>query len=69
MSIDPWEKAGECVEAIKISTDPELGALLTAIRDSWIKLGNQRPLLSRGEFAKQVARIGRMHSDLVQPAR
>ena len=65
MFFDPWEKAGECIEVIKISSDPELRALLEVIRDSWIKLANQRPLLTDTEFAEQAARIGRIHSHLI----
>ena len=65
MFFDPWDKAGECTEAIKISSDLELRTLLDATRDSWIKLANQRPLLTDTEFADQAARIGRIHSHLI----
>lgn len=63
--IDPWSKAAECVEAINGSDEAELRVLLAVIRDRWIRLANQRPLLTGAEFDMQVARIGRMHSHLI----
>jgi hypothetical protein len=62
---DPWAKAAECIDAIRESSEPELRSLLAAIRDRWIQLANQRLLLTDAEFARETARVARMHSHLI----
>ena len=49
MFFDPWDKAGECTEAIKISSDLELRTLLDATRtpgSSWQISVRSSPILS-----------------------
>ena len=61
---DAWEKAAACVRAIETAADSQDQAVLTSLRDLWISLGNARNFMSANEFAKEVARIGRVHREL-----
>jgi hypothetical protein len=65
--VDPWEKAADCERALRLVIDPMHRERLLNIREFWISLANEKPLLSENEFAKQVEAIGRLHADLTAP--
>jgi hypothetical protein len=62
--VDPWEKAAECANAIRSTTDPQLRTMLTSLRDLWIGLANESQFLSADALAREAESIGRLHAEL-----
>jgi hypothetical protein len=63
-TIDPWEKATECERCLQISDDPERRAIFEMLRDLWVALRNEKPLMTVTEFAKEIDTIARLQRDL-----
>jgi hypothetical protein len=66
-TVDPWEKAAECSEAIEVTHDAKRHEMLIHMRDLWINLANERHLLSAPELAEQTAGLAQIHAWLLPP--
>src|SRR5262245_14974146 len=62
--IDPWEKAADCERALRITVDPIRREILSNIREFWIALANERPLLSEQDLAAEIEVISDFHATL-----
>jgi len=59
-TVDPWEKAAECANAMK-NANPQHQAILKQLRNLWIALANQKSFITNAEMATRVDTINRLH--------
>jgi hypothetical protein len=57
-----WEKAAECVRAIEVTSDPEERKLLMQLESLWVQLANYIFVLGETRVAREIERIGEIHT-------
>ncbi len=63
--IDPWQKAVECEQSLKSTSDPGQRAVVQNLRDLWIALGNEQSMSSDQELTKDIEKVDQLHVGLL----
>jgi hypothetical protein len=64
ISVDPFDKAADCVRSLQTTQDPERRFVLSKLRDLWIAIGNERSLMTDDDLANDIERLRRVQSEL-----
>jgi|ERR1700738_1798762 hypothetical protein len=61
MAVDAWAMAAECARAVETSENPTRRAVLRALQNLWIVLGEKERLLSEQEVLKEMEDLHALH--------
>jgi hypothetical protein len=66
--VNLWQAAIHCEKARKAATDPYLRTVFAKLRDLWIALADQSPVLNRDQLANEIGIISSIQAQFTAPA-